>query len=515
MKTINKITNSICSSAGIFAFACGYLLLAFAGFNIFSTGTAAVTLYSNILKAWGIFIVLCSLFNRKRYKLDWINIISIIFVIIFIGSCFISKDYGGLLNNIKGILWIFAELVVLFLIIRENNDKKWINRFFIVLIVISSINTIISLFFAIVGYLYIPPLINNNFYWAGMCSGRLYGFYTDPNYGGNIAAITIFALWYNFFTNKKTWKIVLFVFLSLIQLIFISLTGSRTTLTSMLIAFFILIFAIVIFKFKLKNKISLKSILTSLLCAVISCLVIFGAITAISITYERTEPYILKALNGPISDPAQLFPRQFANKVCEVCDITPVTEEDAHYTQINNSEKKNFVETDHIGLMGRDESKDLSNNRFDLWKSAIQIWKTSPIIGVGHANILEYAKVKFPNCRMVTMNQTTSHNIILDVLAGHGILGLIAFISILILCLYYAFRTLLKVNKNYLECYLIICSVLTLIFISALFYPEILYANTVGIVVFWYLLGHLRTIQYNTIGIKSIKIWDKNGKSKN
>ena len=201
-------------------------------------------------------------------------------------------------------------------------------------------------------------------------------------------------------------------------------------------------------------------------------------------TYEKIEPHILKSLVGPISDPAQLFPRQFANEVSKQCGIAQITDEDIKYTKIATEENKSFVNSDHIGLLGRDESSDLSNNRIDLWKNAIEIWKTSPIIGVGHNNILNYSKAHFPNGKMSTMNQTTSHNLIFDILAGHGMLGLLCFISILILSIIGAIKTLIKLeNENFYKC-TIICAILINIFISSMFYPEILYGNTIGSVVF-------------------------------
>lgn len=502
MKKLCKISNALTSSKGIFFFACAYLLLCFGGFNVFTTGTLALTYYSHALKIWGLLIILCSLINKKILKFDLRTILSILFITLFIASCYISKDYGGFLNNIKGVLWLLFELIVLFLIIRDKNDKIWIYRFLIVLIIIATINTVISIIFAVIGYVYIPPQIGNNSYWAGMAMGRLYGFYTDPNYGGNIAAITIFALTYIYFYKKNNLKLVITILLSLLQFIYIALSGSRTTLVSLIVSLFI--FSIIFTIYKNKNsKIStltkvFRIILSPILFCCISLVLIFG----ISNIYEKTEPYILKSLGGPIADASQLFPQQFANEVNEICGISPITNDDVHYTIIAKNENKKFVQSEHIGLLGRDESSDISNNRIELWKNAIQIWKTSPIIGVGHNNILNYAKVYFPDGKLVQMNQTTSHNLFFDILASHGLIGLIIFVALLIACLYYAIKTLTKIKGDYFIMYGTLCSILVLVFISSMFYPEILYANTIGSVVFWYILGHIRTVESYTIGIK-------------
>lgn len=502
VKTVKKISEAITSSAGIFIFACAYLLLCFAGFNIFTTGTTFVNWYSQVLKIFGAFIILCSLLNKKVYRLDWKFILGILFIVVTIISCFISQEYGGLFNNLKGIIWITFEVIILFLIVRNNDDEKWINRFLLIIIILSTINVIISLIFTFVGYIYVPPLLGNNRYWCGMASGRLYGFYTDPNYGGNIAMITIFAMWYNFTNYKKKWKVFLYVILTLMQLIFIALSGSRTTIVSLLISIAVLIICLGLKYYK--NQTNLAKSIKSILSAVAVCCISVFLVLGLSFTYEKAEPQILKALGGPISDPAQLFPRQFANEVSEACGIATINDEDIKYTIIDSNENKTVINTNHVGLMGRDESSDISNNRIDLWKSAIQIWKTSPIIGVGHNNILEYAKANFPDCKMVSMNQTTSHNILFDILASHGILGLIVFLALMILCLVSAIKTLIKIKNEYYIQFSLLCAILVLIFASAMFYPEILYANTIGSVVFWYILGHLRTTEQYTIGIKSV-----------
>lgn len=523
MKIINKITSILTSPIAIFVFATAYLLLAFGTFNILTTETILITYFSHFVKIAGLVIIAAALFNRKSYLLDLRTILSACFILIFGISCFISKDFGGLGNNLKGLIWVLLEMLVLFCVNRSLvENKKWIQRFMILLISISSIFVIVSIWMAIVGFMYIPPNLGSNMYWAGMCSGRLYGFYTDPNYGGIIAIITIFSLLYLLTNNRNTLKVFVAIILIALQIVYISLSGSRTTLVALLSTCSLVIFAVIFRYISSKHKASRisKKIFTIIISASLSlltCGLIYGCIFLSSNAYEKFEPKILKLLNGPISDPIQLFPRDFANKVCEECGLEIITPEDAKYTKVTNEETKSHVEAEHIGLMARTENSDVSNNRFDLWKSAIQIWKTSPVIGVGHNNIVNYSKTYFPDNKLSQMGQTTSHNLIFDLLAGQGLLGLIVFMTIIVLCSINFIRALIKAGSNnyYEMCWL--AAIVLNIFISAMFYPEILYTNTVGSVVFWYMLGNLRSYENEIVKIKEIKVFGKikKGKSKN
>lgn len=40
----------------------------------------------------------------------------------------------------------------------------------------------------------------------------------------------------------------------------------------------------------------------------------------------------------------------------------------------------------------QDLQKDVSNGRIQLWKSGIEIWKTSPVYGTGYSTVVDYAK---------------------------------------------------------------------------------------------------------------------------
>lgn len=227
-------------------------------------------------------------------------------------------------------------------------------------------HALFSIYTAIIGYVYIPPLADNNRFCAGMALGRLYGIYTDPTYASIISFISILIIVYLLIKKRSKLSFLLSVAALISHLTCISLSGSRTTLLSLVAAILFLSFIVSIKIFKKKIIKLLSRIILSLLCSCLCCAGMFGIIQGISFTYEQTEPTVLKLLGGPMCDSIQLFPRQFANKVYKECNLEQITDDDAHYTILNNKETKQSINTEHVGILGRDEGDDISNSRFDL-----------------------------------------------------------------------------------------------------------------------------------------------------
>ena len=82
------------------------------------------------------------------------------------------------------------------------------------------------------------------------------------------------------------------------------------------------------------------------------------------------------------------------------------------------------------------------------------------------------------------MQQTTSHNVFIDVLYSQGLVGLILFVAIIFITLS-RFISLIKrfykskMTQNYFYVTCVFAMFLSIL-LSGLFYPEIIYINTVG-----------------------------------
>ncbi|BDP80209.1 hypothetical protein EfmAA290_08850 [Enterococcus faecium] len=73
---------------------------------------------------------------------------------------------------------------------------------------------------------------------------------------------------------------------------------------------------------------------------------------------------------------------------------------------------------------------DVSNLRFGLWKSAIEIFKSKPISGGSPGYYIEYAHDKLPYTLM-GKDTLTAHNFIFLVMAATGGLGLLTLLTFL------------------------------------------------------------------------------------
>ena len=55
------------------------------------------------------------------------------------------------------------------------------------------------------------------------------------------------------------------------------------------------------------------------------------------------------------------------------------------------------------------DNSDISNMRFSIWKSSVEIFKTSPIYGTSPRNLLSYAHDKLPNT-FISQKSIVVHN---------------------------------------------------------------------------------------------------------
>ena len=90
---------------------------------------------------------------------------------------------------------------------------------------------------------------------------------------------------------------------------------------------------------------------------------------------------------------------------------------------------------DKIGLSARvdvDEG-DFSNGRFSIWESGLEVFLQSPLIGVSHRHIADFAAEHLPQTYIVQAGYTTMHNVFVDILAGQGIVGLAIMLAFVVL----------------------------------------------------------------------------------
>ncbi|PIE20599.1 MAG: hypothetical protein CSA61_01575 [Neptuniibacter caesariensis] len=85
------------------------------------------------------------------------------------------------------------------------------------------------------------------------------------------------------------------------------------------------------------------------------------------------------------------------------------------------------------------DKKTSTGYRFELWKSAFYAWKSKPILGWGRESIKEVQKIQGKNSIIITdlyKNNFHAHNQFLEELSTRGLVGFLAFLSLLIIPLH-------------------------------------------------------------------------------
>ena len=164
------------------------------------------------------------------------------------------------------------------------------------------------------------------------------------------------------------------------------------------------------------------------------------------------------------------------------------------YQQKHDDYDKNDISDNIIGRTESDINGDVSNRRFDIWQSGLEIFKTSPLFGITFRNYVPYAEKNLPDTYIVNNDFgkfPSMHNSFVDVLVSQGVLGfflLLCFIaSVLVVFFRYFFKSR-GVEYRY-NTYLLLCFLPILV--SMMFYSETFYMNTGGAFLFWSFLGFL------------------------
>ena len=95
----------------------------------------------------------------------------------------------------------------------------------------------------------------------------------------------------------------------------------------------------------------------------------------------------------------------------------------------------------------QDLQKDVSNGRIQLWKSGIEIWKTSPVYGTGYSTVVDYAKENVKGTYIIENSQGDYHNLhnqLINVLVYQGSIGAILLVGMFLYFCRYIWKAFQK-----------------------------------------------------------------------
>lgn len=435
------------------------LLLTLLAFNSFLANNKVITVISTGVAILGIVLLLYRFINLKKY----INFYGFVVLIIFAFAYFISTIVNiefGFVGNIKTMMWSAFQFGILYALDYNSDIEKERKDYFGVLKVFGIyilLNNLISIAMLIFGYGQTPATsFNGNT--IGYVWGRLWGSYYDPNNGAVFCVAAIAISVYFAIKSNRLWQKILLGINIFISLAYMSFSDSRTGIVCLAATLLTMCFLLIrnSDKFSLKN--GAKSVVSVILAVVIA------AVGVVSI-FAITNTYNLVA------------------------------------TKIQQSQQSSSSsENVDPGVIGREDNeidKDISNRRFSLWGSGIEIWKTTPLFGTTQRNLTAYALKYVPDTYMVNNDKgghfDTTHNMYIDVLVCQGIVGAVVFVVFLALIVILIARKMLF-TTDYKLCNnenILLVTLVVNFAVSSIFILDVVYINTAAAVLFWLSLGRL------------------------
>lgn len=408
----------------------------------------------------------CKLKPSKNYY-----ILMISFLIVYLLSIVCNWE-RNVFSDFEGFIITLLQMFCFFMYpmqLSVYNIKKQVRYLGITVIAFSFICACISIYH-FVNQMYFQ--IGDIPAWGkiyGFVRGRLYGIYVDPNLGAVIACFSIF-----FSQFLKRVRINFFLNINIfLQISYLILSGSRTGLVCFAGCIFIINFLSYrerFFKYWNGGQAFIKASFFLILC--------IGFLSV----YEKSLAY-LPAIKTKIET---YFTFQESINI-------PIS-------YMDNSQQSSVAIPAPADLSRTELEGNSSNGRIQLWKDGLQIFISSPVIGVGKNNIQDVARVICPDGDLATLNMTT-HCGYLELLISVGLLGFFIMIFFLFFgimkYLVYIWRkvTLSSLDKC-LGCIIFIS------LISAMFLAEIFIVNTFISNFFWLFFGYALSVtqQYKCKG---------------
>jgi O-antigen ligase len=414
-----------------------YLALALISFNAFIYYLPVRGIIVWIVTGFGALNLLYRLINYKRFgKMPYLLLLGL-FAASYAVTVVAFRKYG-LTESVQGLVWMLFQFLLLYVCDmgqpaeKQRLEFKWVSLLLIGYNTLASIASLVMVM-ARYGEVYRTDLLKivpRGFIW-----GRLWGVFTDPNYGSVSVCISILLCLYLLSKATRLYQKLLGVFSLAFSFLYLVFSDSRTGLVTLCCSLFI--WSAVRFSVSSKifgQKINLSTWPRRAVVMALSLVVVVGVLGA-TIATKSAYNVVITNLHASQGDP----------------DNQQIDRE--YYDDVENREV------------------DISNRRFDLWFSGLEIFRTSPLIGVGFRNFQAAAADKVPNTYLLVNSLgkfDAFHNMWVDILVSQGLIGLILFLAFALGCAWGALRLL-----------------------SRLFLSDTVYVNTPNAVMFWILIGYL------------------------
>lgn len=451
---------------------------------------ASVPAIGFVLVVWG----LIGRFIRVKFT----GIIPLVIMqLAIIVSVVVYRQYH-LIDNAKSIIWMTIPVFVLYCPTKGETSERHLRWLLKVLVPFGIVFSLFSagsiVQFALMYGEVLWDVFKESSFRCGYIDGRLFGLFTDPNYAA-LAALLLSMGMLAAVRYKAYGKFV--SFLSIVAIVFnmvyIVLSESRGAVLSLVgvAAFVGMVFGCrAMVRGKPRSKIAVAFV--SLLAGVLCVGVMVGAYMGGKQLLSTVPPVLTKLVYGPDGAPKTPNLTNDAKWLAEQ-DKKEAEKED------DKSDKSTGSESSEIDL-GRPDAasgRDISNNRFTIWKDGVSVWLASPILGATPRGYLDFAKDALGDIYIV-QRQYTLHNAYVSVLVFGGIAASIAVIWWMVIAfakiIRFLKRGIRRTDKTFFV-FIVLSAALLATFIDSLVLTSIFYNNMFVDYIFWLTVGSVMLVE--------------------
>lgn len=438
-----------------------YLLLTLATFITVIYASPVQPLLVKASLVLGMVLILIRVVKIRKYAKMPCVILMVLFCVSFLLTTVMNRQYG-ITENGKWVIWTGIQFFALYVCDVERSEEKYRREFRIlshILIVCSSIAALASIVQLVQVYSQYITTADGEFIVTGYTWGRLWGVYTDPNYGAVISVISI-TLSLLFFLQKKGLIRIAYIVSIILNFVYFVYSDSRTGEIAIVVS--VGLFLILWFS---KKKASAKKIVR------------FGVPVILIVC-------IAAAGFGGMQVMKSQYGKYYAAVSAE---------------RAKNRPKQEVKKDNSTAGRKQDIQQDVSNGRFALWQSAVEVWETSPVYGAGYSTFVPYAQEHTPDTYAVNNDQgnyTSMHNTFFNALAFQGTIGAVLFVLIALRILTYVLIPVLKDQSDGSSELAAMLACTGAVVVSMMFLLEGIYTNSPGSFVLWTFTGYMVRFAY-------------------
>ncbi len=448
-------------------FKCLFFLYAAMTFNCVTFGTPLISLVMWPTFALGALLILNRVWHLSRYRTPYMW-----WLVGLLGAACVSLacnlQYDLKMNVLYIITWAFYFLLLYVQPHERNEDtvKNEMRLFALVYTVVTEIAVIVSIGMMFAGYSVRVDFEGGRML-GGFVDSRLYGMFIDPNAGATCAAVAGLWMVHTMRSHRHVWQRILLAVGILLNLLYMALSDSRTGMVVALVVGFLYALLYLMRLLNGRRFMPLWALLGALVIGV-GC---FCAPTLVK-----------KGYNAAVSVWATIQAEQSAD-----ADTPPLTEQ----------EKQELIDSMTVHR-DYDLSGDISNRRFSVWKSGVEIFAKRPLVGTTYTGFTDFARAHLPETYIVNNDHTdmiTFDNEIINTMVSGGILSLIPLFVFAFGILLFLVRRIGLVEHA--DTYALVAAAFAAvcgIAASAMFRSAILYYISSNSVLFWGLLGNLAMV---------------------